>query len=445
MVADRRSSHRLLILTLLAAVVGLAAGGAAWVLLRLIGLITNVALFHQFGWTSPSFSTLHRSPMIVVAAVVGGLLVSLLALWSPVIRGHGIPEAMEAVLTKHSRIQPRTAIAKPLSAAISIGTAGPFGAEGPIIVTGGAIGSLIGQLLPMTASERKILLASGAAAGMSATFGTPLAAVVLVIELLLFEFSTRAFIPLVVASAVAGGMHAGIFGSGAFFTVPEHRFAGLPTLPAFAVLGFVAGLLAFVVVKGLFLIEEGYRRLPVGEFWHPIIGAVAFAGVGLIAPRALGVGYDAITDVLSNRLALSTIAVLATVKLVAWWLALGSGTSGGTLAPLLLISAGFGSLFGAAANHLFPNIGVSQGAFALVAMAAVFGAATRASFASMLFVFELTGDYKAILPLMVATVIADLVAETFLEDSIMTEKLSRRCLRVRSPLEDVALLPVPVR
>jgi H+/Cl- antiporter ClcA len=424
--------------------VGLVAGGAAWVLLKLIGLITNLALFHQFGWQSPPFTELHRSPSIIVAAVVGGLLVSLLAMWSPVIRGHGIPEAMEAVLTKESRIKPRTAIAKPLSAAISIGTAGPFGAEGPIIVTGGAIGSLLGQLLPTTASERKIQLASGAAAGMSATFGTPLAAVVLAIELLLFEFSTRAFIPLVVASAVAGGVHAGLFGSGAFFVLPDHRFSGLPTLPAFAVLGLAAGLLAVVIVKGLFLVEEGYRRLPVSEFWHPVIGAAAFATVGLIQPRALGVGYDAITDVLSSRLALGTIAVLALVKLVAWWLALASGTSGGTLAPMLLISAGFGSLFGAAANNLFPGIGVSEGAFALVAMAAVFGAATRAPFASIIFVFELTGDYKSILPLMVATVIADLIAETLLEDSIMTEKLSRRGLRVHSELEVDALRTVPV-
>src|SRR3954469_20579814 len=284
--------------------VGLGAGGAAWVLLKLIGLITNIALFHQFGWTSPKFTTLHRSPSIIVAAVVGGLLVSLLAKWSPVIRGHGIPEAMEAVLTRQSRIQPRAALAKPLSAAISIGTGGPFGAEGPIIVTGGALGSLVGQLLPVTASERKILLASGAAAGMAATFGTPLAAVVLAIELLLFEFSTRAFIPLVVASAVAGGVHAGLFGSGPFFAVPDHRFSGLGTLPAFAVLGLAAGVVAVIVTEGLFFVERLYRRLPVSEFWHPIIGAVGFASVGLIAPRALGVGYDAITDVLSNRLAL---------------------------------------------------------------------------------------------------------------------------------------------
>jgi H+/Cl- antiporter ClcA len=435
-VVGRFDPHRrLLLLTVLAAAVGLVAGGAAWVLLKLIGLITNLALFHRLAWKAPPFTELHRSPWVVAAAVVGGVLVSLLAKWSPVIRGHGIPEAMEAILTKQSRIQPRTAIAKPLSAAISIGTAGPFGAEGPIIVTGGAIGSLVGQVVAVTSTERKILLASGAAAGMAATFGTPLAAAVLAIELLLFEFSRRAIIPLIVASAVAGGVHAALFGSSPFFAVPDHRFAGLGTLPIFAVLGVFAGLLAVLVAKGLFIVEHAYRRLPVSEFWHPVIGAAAFASVGLIAPRALGVGYDAITDVLGNRLALGTIAVLATVKLVAWWLALGSGTSGGTLAPILLISAGYGSLFGAAANHLFPSLGVSQGAFALVAMAAVFGAATRATLTSMIFVFELTGDYKAILPLMLATVLAELVANSMLSDSLMTEKLARRGLRVHADYE----------
>jgi H+/Cl- antiporter ClcA len=405
------------------------------VLLRLIGLITNVALFHQFGWTSPSFTHLPRSPTIVVAAVVGAVLISLLAKWAPSIRGHGLPEAMEAVLTKQSRIPARVFIAKPLSAAISIGTGGPFGAEGPIIVTGGALGSLIGQALPMSATERKILVASGAAAGMTATFGTPIAAVVLAIELLLFEFSRRALIPLVVACAVAGGVHAAIFGDGAFFDLPAHRFSGLGTLPIFAVLGVFAGLTAVVVARGLFLVERAYRALPVGEFWHPIVGAFAFASIGLIQPRALGVGYDAITAALSNKMALTTLAVLATVKLVVWWVALGSGTSGGTLAPILLISAGFGGLFGNAGVHLFPHIGVSAGAFALVAMAAVFGAATRATLASMLFVFELTGDYKAILPLMLATVIAELVASVFLEQSIMTEKLARRGLRVHGDYE----------
>src|SRR6476469_661293 len=192
----------------------------------------------------------------------GALVVSLLALWAPVIRGHGIPEAMEAILLRQSRIAPRAALAKPLSAALAIGTGGPFGAEGPIIVTGGALGSLLGQVVPVSPSERKILVASGAAAGMAATFGAPLAAVVLAIELLLFEFSTRAFVPLVVATSVAGGMHSLLFGSGPLFAVPVHDFAGLGALPAFAVLGVGAGLLAVAITEGLFLIEAGYRRLP---------------------------------------------------------------------------------------------------------------------------------------------------------------------------------------
>ena len=232
----------------------------------------------------------------------GALLISLLAKWAPVIRGHGIPEAMEAVLTKQSRIAPRTAIAKPISAAIAIGTGAPFGAEGPIIVTGGSIGSLIGQVLPVTPSERKILLAAGAAGGMAATFGAPLAAVMLAIELLLFEFSVRALVPLAVATAVAGGMHSALFGDGPLFQIPSHDFAGLDVLPAFVLLGIACGLLAIVISRGLFLVEDLYRKLPIGNFWHPVVGAIGFATVGLFVPRALGVGYDAIDDVPNARL-----------------------------------------------------------------------------------------------------------------------------------------------
>ena len=423
--------RRLLLLSGLGVGIGLAGGGAAWVLLHLIGLLTNAALFHRFGWTVPSFTGLRPGPDLVVVAMGGGLVVSLLARWAPAIRGHGLPEAMEAVLTKQSRVRPRMAVAKPLSAAISIGTGGPFGAEGPIIVTGGAIGSLIGQVIPVSPSERKILLACGSAAGMAATFGTPLAAVVLAIELLLFEYSKRAFVPLVVATSVAGGVHALLFGDGPLFTVPAHHFAGLNELPLFGVLGLGCGLLAVVVAKGLFLVESGYRRLPVGELWHPIIGAAGFALVGLAVPTALGVGYDRIGAVLAGRLAVSTLAVLLVAKLVAWWLALGSGTSGGTLAPILLIGGSFGALVGHAVDGAAPSLGVSPGAFALVAMAAVFGAATRASFTSIVFLFELTGDYRMILPLMLATVVADLVAGALLRDGLMTEKLTRRGVTVQ--------------
>jgi CIC family chloride channel protein len=436
---------RLILLSLLAAGLGLLGGGAAWGLLHLISLLTNLALFHRVGWELPSFTGLRPSGWIVVAAMAGAFLVSLLAKWAPVIRGHGIPETMEAVLLRQSRISPRAAVAKPLSAALAIGTGGPFGAEGPIIVTGGALGSLVGQVLHVSPSERKILLACGAAAGMSATFGAPLASVVLAIELLLFEFSTRAFVPLVVAASVAAGMHSALFGSGPLFSVPAHDYAGLGILPWFVVLGVACGLLAVVVSKGLFWIEDGFRRLPVSEFWHPVIGAVGFSAVGLLVPRALGVGYDAIGDVLNDRLTVTAIAVLALAKLAAWWIALGSGTSGGTLAPLLLIGGAFGSLVGSLAATLSPGLGLSPGAFAVVGMAALFGASTRATFTSIVFLFELTRDYQIMLPLMLAAVVADVIAGALMRETLMTEKLVRRGLRVQTEYEVDVLRTTLVR
>lgn len=437
--------RRLVLLCVLAAALGLLSGGAAWVLIKFIAILTNVTLFHQWGTTMPNFADLPISPAVVVAAVAGAAVVTLLARWSPIIRGHGIPEAMEAVLTKRSRVSPSTAVAKPLSAAVAIGTGGPFGAEGPIIVTGGAFGSLFGQALHVSPNERKILLACGAAGGMAATFGTPLAAVILAIELLLFEFSARAFIPLAVATSVAGGVHALLFGSGPLFAVPAHKFSGLGQLPLSIALGLACGLLAVIISRGLFAVEGIFRRLPVSHTWHPIIGAVVWASLGLLVPQALGVGYNVIDDALAGRLAMGTLAALVVGKMVIWWIALASGTSGGTLAPILLISSCFGALTGDLLNQAFPGLGVSPTAFALVAMAATFGAAARAPFAAMVFVFELTRDYNAILPLMLATVLADLVARTLLPHSIMTEKLARRGVPVPTGYHADHLASTPVR
>ena len=434
----RADARRTCYLAGIAAVLGVAGGGAAWVLIHLIGLITNVVLFHQMGWDLPSFADFHPGPILLVEAGAGGLVVSLLALWSPVIRGHGIPEAMEAVLTRQSRIAPRTAVAKPLSAAVAIGTGGPFGAEGPIIVTGGALGSLLGQVIRVTPSERKILLACGAAAGMAAIFNAPLAAVVLAIELLLFEFSHRAFVPLVVASSVAGAMHAALFSPGPLFHVPPHSYAGLDSLPVFALVGVACGLLAVVTCKGLFLVEAGFRRLPISQFWHPIIGAIGFACVGLVVPRALGVGYGTINDVLANRLTIGLLVAVFLGKLLAWWIALGSGT----LAPILLISGAFGSLLGTLINELAPTLHLAPGAVALVAMAATFGAATRATFTAIVFAFELTQDYRSIIP---TAVIADLVAGALLDHGLMTEKLARRGLHVPLDYEPDYLQATQVR
>jgi CIC family chloride channel protein len=427
----RFPGRRLALLSLLGALVGLVAGGAAWLLVHLIAILTNAALFSRWGTTLPSMTELDRGPRVVIVAAVGGALVSLIARWAPIIRGHGIPEAMEAVLVRQSRVAPRTAVAKPLSAAIAIGTGGPFGAEGPIIVTGGALGSLVGQVIPVSASERKILLASGAAAGMAATFGSPLAAVVLAIELLLFEFSTRALVPLVVAAAVAGAVHSLVFENGPLFAVPAHEFPGLGQLPLYAVLGCACGLLAVGIIRSLSLVERGYERLPVSPAWHPVIGGAGFALVGLAVPRALGVGYDAIGDVLAGRLALGELAAVATAKLVTWLLALASGTSGGTLAPILLISGAGGALAGQLLVDHTP-LDVSPAAFALAAMAATFGSASGATFASVVFVFELTRDYDAVVPLMVATVLATLVVRSLSAVTLMSEKLARRGLVVPS-------------
>jgi H+/Cl- antiporter ClcA len=440
-----RTLRRTVFLVALAVGLGIASGGAAWFLVRLIALITNFALFQRWGTALPSFRDLRPGWTLPFAAAAGGAVVALLARWAPVIRGHGIPEAMEAVLTRQSRISPRAAVAKPLSAAIAIGTGGPFGAEGPIIVTGGALGSLVGQVLRVSPAERKILLASGAAAGMAAVFGAPLAAVVLAIELLLFEFSSRSLMPLVVAASIAGGMHALLFASSPIFTVPAHRFSGIEELPTFAALGLACGLLAVVVCRGLFAVEAGFRRLPVREDFHPILGGLAFAAVGFLVPRALGVGYDAIDDVLAGHLALGTLALLLIGKLLAWWLALGSGTSGGTLAPILLIGGCFGGLFAAGVDALRPSAEVSASAIVLVAMAATFGAATRATFTSIVFAFELTHDYDAILPLMLATVAAELVARSLLDHDLMTEKLYRRGLEVPRGYEPDVLRSTRVR
>ncbi len=440
----RTTPRRITYLSLLALVLGVLSGGAAWLLIKLIALLTNVALFGQVGFTLPSMSDLEPSPRILIVAVVGALAVSLLALWTPIIKGHGIPEAMESVLHRQSRVAPQTAIAKPLSSAIAIGTGGPFGAEGPIIVTGGSLGSLLGQILQVSPSERKILLACGAAGGMAATFGAPIASIVLATELLLFEFSTRAFIPTAVSAAVAGGIHSALFGDGPLFTVPDHGFAGLADLPLFVPLGLLCGLLAVVISKGLFLVESGFRRLPVPEFWHPVIGAVGFGLVGMAVPEVLGVGYDQIDAVLAGTMTLGALATLGSAKMVAWWLALGSGTSGGTLAPVLLISGAFGAVVGELTLALFPGTELSAGAFALVAMAATFGAATRATLTSIVFVFELTRDFDAILPLMLASVLADLVGAWLLPNTLMTEKLHRRGLRVHTDLQADVMANTPV-
>ncbi len=427
---------RLLLSSLFAALIGAAAGVTAYGLYALITLISNAVFYRQWSLVHRDVAGHTLGPWVIVVPAVGGLIVGLMAKFgTPKIRGHGIPEAMEAVLFNRSRIAPRVAVLKPVSAAIAIGTGGPFGAEGPIIQTGGALGSIIGQALHLTASERKTLLAAGAAAGMAATFSTPIAAVILAIELLLFEYKARSFIPLVIASTIATSVRFVLMGHGAMFTVGAVQFGFPAALPWYVPLGLLCGLAAVGFSRALYRIEDLFEKLPCDQMWWPVLGGLGLGMIAFFVPRVLGVGYDTISDLLNARLALGLVALIMVAKAAALLVSLGSGTSGGLLAPMFTIGAALGGLYAGLVNHFVPAAHLSPGAFALVAMAAMFGAAARAPFTFIVFAFELTRDYDAVLPLMLVVVVAHAVALLFMENSIMTEKLARRGLRVHQEYE----------
>lgn len=431
------AQFRLVLISFLAGGVGLAAGFIAYLLYKLIGFFTNLAFYGHIGASFISARHNHLGLWVIPIPVIGGLIVGVMAKYgSSKIKGHGIPEAMEAVLVNRSRIQPRVAILKPISAAIAIGTGGPFGAEGPIIQTGGAFGSLVGQLLHTTATERKVLLACGAAAGMSATFNTPIAGVIIAIELLLFEFKARSFIPLVIASTLAAAVHMQMLGAGAMFRVAAMDFGVPRALPFYLLLGGICGLAAVGFTRLLYFTEDLFEKLPIDELWWPAIGALGLGIIAYFVPRVLGVGYDTIGDILNGSLALKLLIIVMLAKSVALVISLGSGTSGGLLAPMFMSGAAMGGAFAMVLNWIFPSAHLSAGAFALVAMGAVFGAASRATFSFIIFAFEITRDYNSVLPLMLVSVIADGIAMLLMpEASIMTEKLARRGLRIQQDYE----------
>jgi len=437
---------RMVLISFLAAGIGLLAGLIAFVLYKLIGLFTNIFFYHRF--VAEFLSARHNQLglWVIPIPVIGGIIVGFMAKYgTSKIKGHGIPEAMEAVMVNRSRIEPRVAILKPLSAAIAIGTGGPFGAEGPIIQTGGAFGSLVGQAFHTTASERKVLLACGAAAGMSATFNTPIAGVILAIELLLFEFKARSFIPLVIASTLATAVHMQLLGAGPMFKVTPMDF-GIPhALPFYLLLGLLCGFAAAGFSKLLYWTEDQFEKLPIDELWWPAIGALGLGIIGYFVPRVLGVGYDTIGDILNANLAWKLLLVVMVAKAVALVISLGSGTSGGLLAPMFMSSAAMGGVFAMGVDRIMPAANLSAGAFALVAMGAVFGAASRATFSFIIFAFEITRDYNSVLPLMLVSVIADGIAMWLMpRASIMTEKLARRGLHIHQEYETDVLQQVQV-
>jgi chloride channel protein, CIC family len=424
---------RLLTVTSLAIGIAVVAALAAQLLTRLIGAITNLAFYGRWSTTFVSPAGNHLGPAVIAVPVVGALIVGVMARYgSPAIRGHGIPEAMEVVLTNGSRVAPRLTFLKPLSAAIAIGTGGPFGAEGPIIATGGAIGSVVGQLRHSSADERKILLAAGAAAGMAATFGSPVSAVLLAVELLLFEYSPRSLIPVAFAATTAAAVRAALVGSQPVFPMPALPAPTTVALATYAVLGAIIGFAAVAITRALYAVEDAFDHLPIHWMWWPAIGAVVVGVVGWIAPDTLGVGYVNIEHILSGSLLTPALTALVCFKLLSWEIALGSGTSGGTLAPLFTIGGGLGALAGVALATHAPALGVDPRIAALVGMAALFAGASHALLTSVVFAFETTHQSGGVLPLLAGCSAAYLVSLRLMPHSIMTEKLVRRGTRVRA-------------
>jgi H+/Cl- antiporter ClcA/CBS domain-containing protein len=413
--------RRFVVLAALAVPIGIVGSLLAVLLLALIGLFTNLFYYGRFSFqlVSPADNTL--GVLAVLVPSVGGLIVGLMARFgSDKIRGHGIPEAIEAILINRSRVEPRVAVLKPLSSAVSIGSGGPFGAEGPIIMTGGAFGSLVGQLLHLTAVERKTLLVAGAAAGMSATFDSPIAATLLAVELLLFEWRPRSMIPVAAAALTAAVCRHFLLGSGPLFPVPTHTAPGIGPLVACVGLGIAAGALSATLTQGVYLFEDLFGKLPVHWMWWPAIGGIAIGIGGLIFPRALGVGYDTLGDLLNGDVVGGIIVGVLVVKGAMWMIALGSGTSGGVLAPLLMMGAALG---GVAALFL-PDLG--PGFWPLVGMGAILGGTMRVPFTAVVFTLELTHDLTVVVPLAIAVVTAYAFTVLVMKRSILTEKLSRR-------------------
>jgi chloride channel protein, CIC family len=418
---DFTADRRLLVLCAMAVVTGSFGAGAAWLLLKLIALVTNFAYFHAYSTATSYLSHARLGPGSILIPIIGGLIVGLMARYgSQKIRGHGIPEALEAILIGQSRIDPKVAVLKPLSSAIAIGTGGPFGAEGPIIMTGGALGSLFAQFFHLSAAERKTLLVAGAAAGMTAIFGTPLAAVLLAIEVMLFEWKPRSFVPVVVSAIVAAAWRPWLVG-----TWPLFPHTGIPAMPWWglalcAAVGVVAGLQSAITTGGLYRVEELFEKLPLHWMWWPALAGIIVGVGGLIDPAALGVGYDNIQALISGTVLIHAAIALLVVKAVIWVIALASGTSGGTLAPLLMM----GGAVGALEAHILPF--GDAGFWALVAMAAVLGGTLRCPLAATVFAVELTGDLRVLPAVLVACVASFAVTVLIMRRSILTERLARR-------------------
>src|SRR5437773_12196138 len=419
---DFSTTLRVLPISALAVGIGVLCAYVALALLRLIGLFTNLFYYGHWGGALVSPAGNHLGWYAVLVPVGGGLIVGLMARYgSERIRGHGIPEAIAAILINGSRVEPKVAFLKPVASAIAIGSGGPFGAEGPIIMTGGAFGSMIAQLFHLTNAERKTLLVAGAAGGMSATFAAPVASVLLAVELLLFEWKPRSLVPVALASVVADVMRRYILGFGPMFPVPRHPLhIGPLSLLGCALAGLLAGCLSALLTLSIYKVEDRFQKLPIHWMWWPLVGGLAVGLGGMIFPQALGVGYDTIATLLQGAVTTKVILGVPLVKWFIWAVSLGSGTSGGVLAPLLMMGGALGGL----EAMFLPNEGA--GFWPLISMGAILGGTMRSPFTSIVFAFELTHDANVFLPLLVGSVIAHAFTVLTLKRSILTEKVARR-------------------
>lgn len=436
-------THRILLISTLAVVLGVAAAYVAQLLMLMINLITDLSFYGRvsdvIGPNARSGSFVlspaghHLGAWVILIPVIGGLLAGIMARWgSRAIQGHGIPEAMEQILTNESNIPARVTWLKPVSSAFAIGTGGPFGAEGPIISTGGAMGSLLGQLLRVTANERKVLLAAGAAAGMAAVFGAPVASLVLAVELLLFELRPRSLIPVALAAVTAVGVRYATYGAAPVFPMPDVAEPAGRALISFVLIGAVVGYASVWVSKAVYGVEDLFAKLPIHWMWWPALGALVAGFVGWIEPRTLGVGYDNIDALIQGNFGVTMLLTFGALKFISWVIALGSGTSGGTLAPLFMIGGSLGALLGIGINQMLPGLGVDPRIAALVGMAAIFAGSSRALLTAVVFAFETTRQSSCLLPLLGGCTAAYLVSALIMRNTIMTEKIARRGVRVPS-------------
>ncbi|MGZ4034478.1 MAG: chloride channel protein [Bacteroidia bacterium] len=443
---NNQKKKRILTISLIAFLIAVGMCFISKFLVYLINLITNISFYGKFSIDHSSPANNSLGIFVIIIPAIGGIIVGLMALYgSKAIRGHGIPEAMEQILTNQSKIKPSITYLKPLSAAISIGTGGPFGAEGPIIATGGALGSTTGQLLKITHNERKILLTAGATAGMAAIFGSPIAAIFLAIELLLFEFSPRSIIPVSIACITGAAGHHLFFGQEPVFAMPAIAPAGNAALMGYSVMGIIIGCLSAFVTKAVYFIEDHFEKLPVHWMWWPALGGLIVGVVGYFSPHTLGVGYDNITDILSGSMTIKVVFSLCILKFVSWAVALGSGTSGGTLAPLLTIGGATGALLGSGIIYLFPDSGITIPLAALVGMSAMFAGASRALLTSIVFAMETTSQSNALLPLLGACLASYFVSFFLMKNTIMTEKIARRGVKTPDSYEPDILEKITVK